>query len=86
MDRQGQKKESTWRASSSGFLTLFSVFPAAVVCGPDDIAREICRHCAAAELREGNTAVPLTSPCYNAARSLFVVRRSPTVTLPPFPP
>lgn len=28
------------------------------------------------ELREGNAAVPLTSPCYNAVRSLFVVRRS----------
>lgn len=27
------------------------------------------------ELREGNAAVPLTSPCYNAVRSLFVVRR-----------
>lgn len=49
------------------------------VCGPDDIAREICRHCATPELREGNAAVPLTSPCYNAVRSLFVVvRRSPS--------
>lgn len=48
-----------------------------MVCGPDDIAREICRHCATAELREGNAAVALTSPCYNGVRSLFVVGRSP---------
>lgn len=45
---------------------------------PDDIAREICRHCAATELRGGNTALPLTSPCYNAIRSsLFVPVASP---------
>lgn len=46
---------------------------------PDDIAREICRHCAATELRGGNMALPLTSPCYNAIRSsLFVPVASPS--------
>lgn len=55
---------------------------------PDDVAREICRYCAAAELREGNTALPLTSPCYNAIRCSFPSqplhvdppRRHPTTT------
>lgn len=55
---------------------------------PDDIAREICRHCAATELRGGNTALPLTSPCYNAIRSsLFVLvappSRRPSTPSPP---
>lgn len=38
------------------------------------------------ELREGNAAVALTSPCYNAVRSLFVVRRfHPPPPRPPPP-
>lgn len=50
---------------------------------PDDIAREICRHCEATELREGNTALPLTSPCYNAIRSsLFVPAAFPSPSCP----
>ena len=51
---------------------------------PDDIAREICRHCATAELREGNAAVALTSPCYNGVRSLFVAGRFTVSVLLPW--
>lgn len=76
------------RAPSSRILPLRttlrrSSFPRPSGCServePDDIAREICRHCAATELRGGNTALPLTSPCYNAIRSsLFVPVASPS--------
>lgn len=62
------------RCRFSPFYILSPVFPAATGSGrleSDDIVREICRHCATAELREGNTVLPLTSPCYIAIRSLF---------------
>lgn len=46
---------------------------------PDDIAREICRHCATVELRKGNTLLLLTSPCYITPFVRLLSFSSPTI-------
>lgn len=49
---QKKKKAGTYPSMVALALSFLS-WAVAMVCGPDDIAREICRHCATARTTRG---------------------------------